>query len=105
VPDVRGPVFSLPPWATLPTFLEPHLAARNAVTTKDLAYSIESVIQFSNGGVYRGQHWQTQERVVLKEGRSLAGLDAVGRDAVARIRHETRGARTPGRPGLGAGDP
>ncbi|HEY0693579.1 MAG TPA: class III lanthionine synthetase LanKC [Kribbella sp.] len=89
VPDVRAPTFSLPAWATLPTFLEPHLAARNAVTTKDLAYSIESVIQFSNGGgVYRGLDRQTQERVVLKEGRPLAGLDAVGRDAVARIMHE-----------------
>lgn len=89
VPDVRGPIFSLPAWATLPTFLESHLAARNAVTTTDLDYSIEGVIQFSNGGgVYLGRLRQTGEQVVLKEGRPMAGLDVIGRDAVARIGHE-----------------
>lgn len=89
VPDVRGPTFSIPPWATLPSFLEPHLAARNAVTTNELAYTIESVIQFSNGGgVYLGHHRDTGVKVVLKEGRPLAGLDVLGRDAVTRIGHE-----------------
>jgi hypothetical protein len=89
VPDHRGPTFSMPPWATLPSFLEPHLEARNAVTTNELAYAIESVIQFSNGGgVYLGHHTETKTRVVLKEGRPLAGLDMGGRDAVARIGHE-----------------
>ncbi|TDU90494.1 protein kinase-like protein [Kribbella voronezhensis] len=89
VPDHRGPTFSMPPWATLPSFLESHLEARNAVTTNELAYTIESVIQFSNGGgVYLGHHNETGTRVVLKEGRPLAGLDMGGRDAVARIGHE-----------------
>jgi len=89
VPDVRGPVFATPAWVTLPSFLEPHLAARNAVTTSELAYEIESVIQFSNGGgVYLGHHRGTQARVVLKEGRPMAGLDVDRRDAVARIQHE-----------------
>ncbi|WP_433021105.1 class III lanthionine synthetase LanKC [Kribbella sp. CA-294648] len=89
VPDVRGPTFSIPPWVTLPSFLEPHLAARNAVTTNELAYTIESVIQFSNGGgVYLGHHRDTGVKVVLKEGRPLAGLDVLGRDAVARIGQE-----------------
>ncbi|GAA0579292.1 protein kinase/lanthionine synthetase C family protein [Kribbella sandramycini] len=89
VPDHRGPTFSMPPWVALPTFLQPHLDARNAVTTNDLAYSIESVIQFSNGGgVYLGHHNETGDRVVLKEGRPHAGLDISGRDAVARIAHE-----------------
>lgn len=89
VPDVRGATFSTPPWVTLPSFLESHLEARNSVTTNELAYAIESVIQFSNGGgVYRGHHLSTKAPVVLKEGRPLAGLDLGGRDAVARVRHE-----------------
>ncbi|MFJ2030032.1 class III lanthionine synthetase LanKC [Streptosporangium sp. NPDC087985] len=89
VPDVREPAFSLPPWVTLPEFLKPHLAARNAVTTNDLPYMIESVIQFSNGGgVYLGRNLRTGERVVLKEARPYAGLDAADRDAVTRLTHE-----------------
>ncbi|WBQ08234.1 class III lanthionine synthetase LanKC [Kribbella sp. CA-293567] len=89
VPDVRGPTFSTPAWVQLPSFLESHLAARNAVTTNDLAYVIESVIQFSNGGgVYLGHHRDSEAKVVLKEGRPLAGLDVIGRDAVARVGHE-----------------
>jgi tRNA A-37 threonylcarbamoyl transferase component Bud32 len=89
VPDVRGPVFALPPWVALPDFLEPHLAARNAVTTTGLPYEIESVLQFSNGGgVYLARDRRTGERVVLKEGRPYAGLDVSGRDAVTRLSHE-----------------
>jgi len=89
VPDVRGPTFSVPSWVSLLKFLEPHLAARNAITLSGLPYEIESVIQFSNGGgVYRGWDLRTQERVVLKEGRPHAGLDVMGRDAVTRIKHE-----------------
>ncbi|TWD79902.1 protein kinase-like protein [Kribbella amoyensis] len=89
VPDHRGPTFAVPPWIELPSFLESHLAARNAVTTDELAYTIEGVIQFSNGGgVYVGHHNGTGDRVVLKEGRPYAGLDVSGRDAVARIGHE-----------------
>ena len=89
VPDHRGPTFVTPPWITLPDFLQPHLDTRNAVTTNDLAYTIDGVIQFSNGGgVYVGHHNETGDRVVLKEGRPYAGLDMAGRDAVARIAHE-----------------
>lgn len=89
IPDVRGPIFSIPSWVTLPQFLEPHLAARNAVTLAGLPYEIENVIQFSNGGgVYLGRDLRTQERVVLKEGRPHAGLDVIGRDAVTRLKHE-----------------
>ena len=89
VPDHRSPRISVPPWVTLPAFLQPHLDARNAVTTNDLAYTIDGVIQFSNGGgVYLGHHTGTGERVVLKEGRPHAGLDMAGRDAVARVSHE-----------------
>ncbi|MBP2703615.1 class III lanthionine synthetase LanKC [Microbispora sp. RL4-1S] len=89
VPDVRGPGFALPPWVPLPAFLEPHLAARNAVTLEGLPYQVESVLHFSNGGgVYLGRDVRTGERVVLKEARPHAGLDTAGRDAVTRLRHE-----------------
>ncbi|MEV8632690.1 class III lanthionine synthetase LanKC [Streptosporangium sp. NPDC051023] len=89
VPDVREPAFTVPSWVTLPGFLEPHLTARNAVTTNGLPYQVESVLQFSNGGgVYLGRDQRTGARVVLKEARPHAGLDAAGRDAVARLAHE-----------------
>jgi hypothetical protein len=89
VPDTRGPTFKLPSWVTLPAFLEPHLAARNSVTTTDLPYEIDRVLHFSNGGgVYYGRDVRTDEPVVLKEGRPYAGLDVLGRDAVTRLRHE-----------------
>ncbi|MEU7745950.1 class III lanthionine synthetase LanKC [Nonomuraea sp. NPDC049158] len=89
VPDVRGATFSVPPWTTLPEFLEPHLAARNAVTTTGLPYAIEDVLHFSNGGgVYLARDQRTGARVVLKEARPYAGLDNAGRDAVARLTHE-----------------
>jgi hypothetical protein len=89
VPDVRGSTFSIPAWTTLPEFLVPHLAARNAVTITDLPYEIEEAVQFSNGGgVYRGRDKRSGDPVILKEARPFAGLDAAGRDAVARLQHE-----------------
>lgn len=89
VPDRRGPVFYLPPWVTLPDFLSPHLAARNAVTVAGLPYTIERVVHFSNGGgTYVGRDTRTGGQVVLKEGRPNAGLDAWAHDAVRRVERE-----------------
>nr|WP_062338305.1 class III lanthionine synthetase LanKC [Herbidospora sakaeratensis] len=89
VPDVRGPSFTVPDWVELPDFLRPHLEARNAVTTTELPYTVDSVMHFSNGGgVYLATDRRTGERVVLKEARPMAGLDAAERDAVARLQHE-----------------
>ncbi len=89
VPDLRTPVFTFPAWVTLPPFLGPHLAARNAVTIKDLPYRIDEALHFSNGGgVYAGTDSRTGEPVVLKEARPYAGLAADGSDAVARLRRE-----------------
>jgi class III lanthionine synthetase len=86
VPDRRGPVFSPPPWATLPDFLAPHLAARNATKVDGIPYTIERVLHFSNGGgIYVGTDKRTGEQVVLKEGRPYSGLDAYGNDAVRRL--------------------
>ncbi|MBW8483708.1 class III lanthionine synthetase LanKC [Actinomadura parmotrematis] len=89
VPDIRTTTFGVPEWTTLPAVLEPHLAARNAVTTNGLPYDVENVLHFSNGGgVYLGRDRRTGDRVVLKEGRPYAGLDAAGRHAVTRLEHE-----------------
>jgi serine/threonine protein kinase len=74
---------------TLPGFLAPQLAARNAVTVDDLPYTVERVLHFSNGGgIYLGRDSRTGERVVLKEGRPHSGLDARGDDAVSRLERE-----------------
>lgn len=92
VPDRRDPVFRVPPWVTLPDFLRPHLEARNAVTTTGLPYAIERVLHFSNGGgIYLAHDTRTDRKVVLKEGRPHAGIDAWGHDAVRRLgrEHET----------------
>ena len=89
VADRRDPVFYVPPWVTLPDFLTPQMAARNAVTVTDLPYTIESVLHFSNGGgIYTGTDKRTGAQVVLKEGRPHAGLDALGHDAVRRVERE-----------------
>ncbi|WDZ83226.1 class III lanthionine synthetase LanKC [Micromonospora cathayae] len=89
VPDRRDPVFHVPAWVTLPDFLAPHLAARNATSTTDLPYRIEKVIHFSNGGgLYVGRDTRTDTPVVLKEARPFAGLDSDGVDAVARLERE-----------------
>ncbi|RZS38839.1 protein kinase-like protein [Herbihabitans rhizosphaerae] len=103
VADRRDPVFHVPSWVTLPDFLAPHLAARNATTVGELPYSIERVLHFSNGGgIYVGKDQRTGEDVVLKEGRPHAGLDAWGHDAVRRLEREyetlTRLAGIPGIP-------
>jgi hypothetical protein len=89
VPDRRDPVFRPPAWLALPAFLAPQLAARNAVTLADLPYTVERVLHFSNGGgIYAGRDNRSGARVVLKEGRPHAGLDAYGQDAVRRLERE-----------------
>jgi serine/threonine protein kinase len=102
VADRRDPVFYVPPWVTLPAFLEPHLAARNAVTTTDLPYTIERVLHFSNGGgIYAGHDTRTGKEVVLKEARPHAGLDAWNHDAVRRLGREYETLKTlAGIPGI-----
>ena len=89
VPDVRGPVLSVPAWVTPPACLAPHLAARAATTVGEIPYTIDEALHFSNGGgVYRGTDRRSGERVVLKEARPHAGLSGDGTDAVTRLRCE-----------------
>ncbi|MGW7422695.1 class III lanthionine synthetase LanKC [Streptomyces sp. NPDC054813] len=89
VPDRRAPSFQVPQWVTLPEFLRPQLAAREATTVGELPYRIEKALHFSNGGgVYAGTDTRDGRRVVLKEGRPHAGLAADGADAVTRLGRE-----------------
>lgn len=88
-PDRREPRFVVPPWVTLPDFLAPQLAARAAERVDDLPYRISKALHFSNGGgLYLARDTRSGEEVILKEARPHAGLDADGRDAVARQERE-----------------
>ena len=88
-PDRRQATFSTPSWVELPSFLQPHLDARNAVTTTGLPYRISQVLHYSNaGGLYAAEDTRTGEKVVLKEARPHAGLDGRGDDAITRLRRE-----------------
>jgi hypothetical protein len=94
VPDVRSPVFRVPPWAEIPHFLAAQIADRvngDDQDEADFPYRIEKALHFSNGGgVYLAEHPRTGQRVVIREARPFAGLDASGADAVARLRRERR---------------
>ena len=91
VPDRRTPAFRVPPWVSLPQFLQPHLDARSAATVQDLPYRIERALQFSNGGgLYAGTEVASGDRVVLKEARPHAGLAHDRADAVTRLERERR---------------
>ncbi|MER7667633.1 class III lanthionine synthetase LanKC [Kitasatospora sp. NPDC096128] len=88
VPDPREPVFRLPGWVRPPAALRPHLAAREAAAG-ELPYRILEVLQFTNaGGIYLAADRRTGRRVVLREARPHAGLDAAGADALTRLRRE-----------------
>jgi hypothetical protein len=91
VPDLRGPYFDLPPWATVPDFLAPLVAERMAESAApaDFPYQIEQSLHFSNGGgIYLATDPRTGRKVVLREARPYAGLDNSGRDAVQRLGRE-----------------
>lgn len=91
VPDVRGPYFEVPPWAAVPDFLAPQVVARlrDEGAPDDFPYRIEQPLHFSNGGgIYLATDTRTERRVVLREARPYAGLDAAGRDAVQRLERE-----------------
>jgi hypothetical protein len=59
VSDPRRPVFAPPDWVELPSFLQPHLAARTASSSQARGYRIDRALHFSNGGgVYVAQRQQ-----------------------------------------------
>ncbi|PHQ51748.1 hypothetical protein BLA24_11720 [Streptomyces cinnamoneus] len=89
VPDVRGPVFRVPPWARVPGFVDQRIRAARADGSGGLPFTVEKALHFSNGGgVYRATDRRTGRRVVLREARPYAGVDDNGMDAVARLTRE-----------------
>ena len=89
VEDRRGPGFRPPEWISLPKVLDEALAARNAGTLRDFPYRVTRALHFSNGGgVYRATTVPDGVEVLVREARPLAGLDASGQDAVARLHAE-----------------
>ncbi|MEV6260369.1 class III lanthionine synthetase LanKC [Streptomyces sp. NPDC051784] len=91
VPDVRGVVFRVPDWITVPGELRPHLAARAAARDDSFPYTVVEAVQFSNaGGIYLARHRDTGRRVVMREARPHSGLDGAGDDAVTRLHREHR---------------
>ncbi|MFG2918410.1 class III lanthionine synthetase LanKC [Kitasatospora sp. NPDC048298] len=86
VPDARRPRFTVPEWATTPDFLAERIAAAAAGAGAGLGrYRVVKALHFSNaGGVYLAED-EGGRRVVIKEARPHAGLDASETDAVARL--------------------
>ncbi|MFF8592911.1 class III lanthionine synthetase LanKC [Streptomyces sp. NPDC015220] len=90
VPDRREPVFTVPEWVPVPTFLAEAAAPRmKSEQPEEFPYEITGAFHFSNGGgVYRARRLRDGGELVLKEARPHAGLDRIGRDALARLRAE-----------------
>ena len=90
IEDVRRPKFTPPTWATLPESIASEIVDEDV----DFGFEILSALHFSNaGGVYLAEatideYVSRGSVVVLKEARPQAGLDAEGRDALARLLHE-----------------
>lgn len=86
VPDRREAGFHVPPWVTLPPFLQRQLEALGTDPPAGFP-EITGALHYSNaGGVYTGRLGGTP--VVVKEARPFAGWTPDGRDAVTRLRDE-----------------
>lgn len=90
IEDKRTPFYTLPFFIEEPQIIkEKNEANENNEEYSHLdKYNIHEAIHFSNGGgVYIAEN-ENNEKVVIKEGRPGAGLDASGRDAYTRIKNE-----------------
>ncbi|GAB3445839.1 class III lanthionine synthetase LanKC [Streptomonospora sediminis] len=86
VPDERKPGFRVPPWVTIPDFLNEAVADRAKGSLQGFPFRPYRAVHFSNGGgVYRAVHTESGTEVLLKEARPLAGLDSLGREATERL--------------------
>lgn len=91
VPDLRKPVFEVPEWVTPPDVLREAIAERTRPSgpVGTFPYEVEKPLHFSNGGgIYLARRLRDGLRVVLKEARPHAALDAAGSDAVTRLLRE-----------------
>lgn len=90
VPDLRRASFHVPDWVEVPEFLREHLPRRGAGSAEQ-PFSVERALHFSNaGGVYVATDRSNGTKVVLKEARAHAALDANHEDAVTRLEREAR---------------
>lgn len=91
VPDERRPRFIIPDGVALPACLDAAYArSRTSSPSRLSEFKAVSPMHFSNaGGVYKAT-LPDGEVHVLREARSHTGLDARGRDAIARQREEQR---------------
>ncbi|MDO4666199.1 MAG: class III lanthionine synthetase LanKC [Actinomycetaceae bacterium] len=94
VEDVRRPVYSVPAWVEVPSFIQENEKHNTAEGV--FPFKIQNALHFSNGGGVYLAETATDEycpagtKVVLKEARPFAAIDAEGRDAVDRLRHEAK---------------
>lgn len=86
--DQRESFFNVPDGVEVPAFLQRWLDSGDE-EIKDLPFSINSALQFSNcGGVYEAMLTNSLDKVVLKEARPYTGLDNYNRYATERLKLE-----------------
>lgn len=86
--DQRESFFNVPEGVEVPAFLQRWLDSGDE-EIKDLPFSINSALQFSNcGGVYEAILTNSLDKVVLKEARPYTGLDNYNRYATERLKLE-----------------
>jgi len=91
VPDRRSPWFDPPPWAQDPfeaagLVERPPLHGQGPLGTRYQAF--QALNQRSKGGIYLVKDEESGHIRVLKEARAHTQVDAYGRDARDRLRHE-----------------
>lgn len=86
VPDVRTAGFHVPPWVTVPEFLQAQIDLLGTQPPHGFP-RISGALQFSNaGGVYEGE--VDGGPVILKEARPNVGWTPDGRNAIQRLHDE-----------------
>ncbi|MBD0672428.1 class III lanthionine synthetase LanKC, partial [Streptomyces sp. CBMA156] len=95
VPDTRGTVFAVPDWVPVPGVVAAQQAAdaerEAAGSDAEFPFEVSKALHFSNGGgIYLATDRRDGRKVVLREARPHAGLDAARRDAVQRLHSERR---------------
>ncbi|AVO03434.1 serine/threonine protein kinase (plasmid) [Staphylococcus simulans] len=90
IEDKRLPYYSLPYFVEEPKIIkEMNLIEEDSKESRLDNYDIQEAIHFSNGGgVYLALDTLLDKKVIIKEGRPGAGLDASSRDAFTRIKNE-----------------
>ncbi|EKE80928.1 class III lanthionine synthetase LanKC [Idiomarina xiamenensis] len=89
--DERTPYFHLPEGIVDPFADEPAEEDAGEATLKDGRYEIQGVLAFSNpGGVYLARDSETDQTVVIKEGRPYTNVSYRGLDAVQLVKKEHR---------------